>query len=255
MPHIELHDVSLTFRIRRHGQMPFKDYVLQKLTPWRKHANPMVEIHALDHLSLRVDAGERLGIIGGNGAGKSTLLRVLAGIYPPTEGRRSVEGRISSLFDLVQGFNYDATGWENIVLRGYLEGETPRSIGEKKRLVAELSGLREFLDLPVRYYSSGMLVRLGFSIATSIAPEILLLDEVLAAGDLSFRNTAQQRMKDLIHRAQLVVMVSHDLPALRESCTRVIWVERGRICRDGSPDDVIAAYQQQHSPTAQRVAA
>jgi ABC-type polysaccharide/polyol phosphate transport system ATPase subunit len=256
MPHIDLDDVSLEFRIRQHGPIMLKDHALKTLMLRKgRDKNPVIPIPALDHVSLRVGANERLGIIGKNGAGKSTLLRVMSGVFPPTSGCRSAEGRISSLFDLAVGFHPDATGWENIVLRGYLQGETPRTIGEMKRTVAQLSELDEFLSLPVRYYSAGMLVRLGFSIATSIAPEILLLDEVLSAGDLSFQNKARQRIRGLIDRAQLVVMVSHDLPSLLEFCSRVIWLDQGRILYDGPAGKVIAAYQCKHAPMPQRATA
>jgi len=256
MAHIELHDVSLEFRARQHGHVAFKDHALKKLTPWkRSENNPVVLIRALEHISLRIASGERVGIIGQNGAGKSTLLRVMSGVYPPTSGRQTAEGRVSALFDLALGFHPDATGWENIVLRGYLQGESPQTIDAMKQYVAELSELDKFLALPVRYYSSGMLVRLGYSIATSIAPEILLLDEVLAAGDLAFQNKARERMRNLIDRAEVVVMVSHDLPSLREFCNRVLWLGHGKILDDGPAADVIDAYEQKNAPIPHRVSA
>jgi ABC-type polysaccharide/polyol phosphate transport system ATPase subunit len=256
MAHIELQDLSLEFRARRHGQVSFKDHALKKITPWKRgDDNPVVQVRALDQISLRVASGDRLGIIGRNGAGKSTLLRVMSGVYPPTSGTRVAEGRISSLFDLALGFHPDATGWENIVLRGYLQGESPQTIDATKQSVAELSELGDFLSLPVRYYSSGMLVRLGYSIATAIAPEVLLLDEVLAAGDLAFQKKARQRMNDLIDRAEVVVMVSHDLPSLREFCNRIVWLGQGRVLDDGPAADVISDYEQQNNPAPQRASA
>src|SRR5262249_49566117 len=152
------------------------------------------------------EEGERVGVLGHNGAGKSTLLKLLAGVYPPTRGRRVVEGQISSLFDIALGFEIEATGWDNIRYRGYLQGETPDSIGEKMQPIADFSELGEFLNVPVRYYSAGMMVRLAFSIATAIDPEVLLVDEVLGAGDLAFQAKARQRMKEMIERARLLVL-------------------------------------------------
>ena len=173
-----------------------------------------MEVRALEGINLRVGEGERLGIVGNNGAGKSTLLKLLAGIYPPTTGRREVHGRISSLFEISTGFESDATGWENIAYRGYLQGETPRSIREKVKPIAEFSELGEFLDMPVRYYSTGMMIRLAFSIATAVEPEILIIDEVLAAGDAAFQVKARDRMRNLIARARAVIVVSHDMKAI-----------------------------------------
>ncbi len=160
-----------------------------------------MEVRALEGINLRVGEGERLGIVGSNGAGKSTLLKLLAGIYPPTAGRREVRGRISSLFEISLGFEADATGWENIAYRGYLQGETPRSIRGKIKPIADFSELGKFLDMPVRYYSAGMMIRLAFSIATAVEPEILIIDEVLAAGDAAFQTKARDRMRNLIARA------------------------------------------------------
>src|SRR5262249_23607010 len=139
-------------------------------------ANPLTEVPALREVSLEARQGDRIGVLGHNGAGKSTLLKVLAGIYPQTEGRRTVEGRISAPFDISLGVELDSNGWDNIAYRCYLQGETPRTVRKKRAFIAEFSELGKFLDMPVRYYSAGMLVRLAFSIATSIDPEVLLVD-------------------------------------------------------------------------------
>lgn len=244
---IELEDVGLVFHVRRHGRVSLKEYVVNGL--FRRRRENQMQVRALEGIHLRVGEGERLGIIGHNGAGKSTLLKLLAGVYPPTSGRREVHGRISSLFDLTLGFEMDATGWENIHYRGYLQGETPRSIEAKMQTIAEFSELGEFLDMPVRYYSSGMLVRLAFSIATAIEPEILIVDEVLSAGDLNFQAKARGRIRGLISSARAVILVSHDLDSLAVLCDRVIWLDHGRIRLDGSPEEVIAAYKQPRDPS------
>src|SRR5207253_10080235 len=240
MASIELDRVSLIFRVRQQYQITFKEYVLKHL--FRPDRNPVTAVPALRDVSLRVGDGERIGILGANGSGKSTLLRLLAGVYYPTSGKRRVKGKISSLFDLALGFEMESSGWKNIRYRGFLQGETPQSLKAKMEEIAEFSDLGKFLDMPVRYYSAGMMVRLAFSIATAIEPEILLVDEVLCAGDLAFQAKAQQRMRDMMSKARIIVIVSHDLGSLPKLCERGIWLDHGRIQREGPIDEVIAAY-------------
>jgi ABC-type polysaccharide/polyol phosphate transport system ATPase subunit len=251
---IQLEDVGLKFTVQRSGRTNFKDYVLHGMfLPSRR---PTFEVQALEHINLTVAEGERLGIIGSNGAGKSTLLKLLAGIYPPTSGRRRVVGKISSLFDIALGFERDANGWENIQYRGYLQGETPKSIQAKMQAIADFSELGDFLNMPVHYYSSGMMVRLAFSIATSINPEILVIDEILAAGDMAFQNKARERMRALMSNARAVIVVSHDLNSLSLLCDKALWLDHGKMQMMGATEDVIAAYTQQVSGgTEQRKAA
>lgn len=241
MAQIELDRVSLTFRVHSHGRITFKEYVIRNLL--RRGPGAAMKVRALRDVNLRVGEGERLGILGHNGAGKSTLLKLLAGVYPPTRGRRAVAGRISSLFDIALGFEAEASGRENIRYRAYLQGETPRSIRTKEEAIAEFTELGDFLRMPVRYYSAGMMVRLAFAIATAIEPEILLVDEVLSVGDLAFQQKARQRMQDMMAKARLIVMVSHDLESLERLCTRAIWLDHGQIVGEGPPAEVIAAYK------------
>lgn len=240
MATIELDQVSVTFRVRPHGRVGFKEFVVRRL--FRESANSTINVHALRDINLRIGEGERVGIIGPNGAGKSTLLKLLAGIYPPTKGRRDVAGRISSLFDISLGFEPEATGWQNIAYRCYLQGETPRSMRGKLAAIADFSELGRFLDLPVRCYSAGMLVRLAFSVATAIEPEILLVDEVLSAGDLAFQQKALLRMREMMAKARLIVLVSHDLQTLPKLCGRAVWLERGRIRAAGPAPAIVADY-------------
>ena len=214
----------------------------------------MREVKALEHIDLVVEQGERVGIIGHNGAGKSTLLRLLAGIYPPTSGVRRVSGRVSSLFELSLGFEPEANGWDNIRYRSYLQGETPQSVQARMQAIADFSELGEFLDMPVRYYSSGMLVRLAFSVATAIEPEILIVDEVLSAGDCSFQLKAQQRMQALMSNAQAAVVVSHDLKSLTTVCNRLLWLDHGRIRMSGPAREVVPAYLAHMQEGSQRAA-
>ena len=246
MARIELNDVSLTFTIRQHRKVTLKEYLTRAL--FLTSRNPKVAVHALSHLTLSAADGDRIGVIGHNGAGKSTLLKLLAGVYPPTAGTRLVEGRICSLFDIALGFEQDASGWDNIRYRGYLLGETPRTIQKKLHEIAAFSELGDFLNVPVRYYSSGMLVRLAFSISTAVEPEVLLIDEVLGAGDLAFQIKARERMRDMMSSARLMVLVTHEIETLRKICNRAIWLQHGSVQMQGSPDDVVAAYKRSVGP-------
>jgi ABC-type polysaccharide/polyol phosphate transport system ATPase subunit len=241
MAGIRLDDVSLCFRVRKIRRTTFKDFLVSRM--YSKTVNPVTEVRALQHLSLEVKDGERVGVLGHNGAGKSTLLKLIAGIYPPTSGTLHVQGRISSLFDIALGFEWDASGLENICYRGYLQGETPRSIRAKAAQIAEFTELGEFLTMPVRYYSAGMMIRLAFAIATAVNPEILLIDEVLSVGDLAFQQKARQRMLEMMQQARLMVMVSHDMDSLARMCNRGLWLDHGQIRMSGHMDEVIQAYE------------
>jgi ABC-type polysaccharide/polyol phosphate transport system ATPase subunit len=240
MPKIELTDLSLTFTVRQQKRTTFKEYLVRGL--FRQSVNPAVQVHALCGVNLSAGDGDRVGVIGHNGAGKSTLLRTIAGIYPPTAGTKTVEGRICSLFDITLGFEPEATGWDNIVYRSYLQGETPATLKGKIEEIGAFAELGEFLNLPVRHYSAGMLMRLAFSIATAAQPEILLVDEVLAVGDMAFQRKAQARIKELMGRAGLMVLVAHDLPTVRSVCNRVIWMRQGAVVAEGPTDEVVDAY-------------
>jgi ABC-type polysaccharide/polyol phosphate transport system ATPase subunit len=250
---IQLDDVGLRFNVRCFGRISLKEYLLQGF--FRRSKKTTLEVQALEHINLTVAEGDRLGIIGHNGAGKSTLLRLLAGIYPPTAGRRRVHGHICSIFDIALGFEPEASGWENISYRGYLQGETPRTIRTKIQPIAEFSELGDFLNMPVRYYSAGMMVRLAFSIATAIEPDILIVDEVLSAGDLAFQAKARERMRTLMSSARAVIVVSHDLSSLALLCDRVLWLDHGHARLIGPTDEVIAAYTEQVNQGEQRQAA
>jgi ABC-type polysaccharide/polyol phosphate transport system ATPase subunit len=252
MAKIELDQVDLTFNIRQNSKITFKEFVVQRLG--RRAAAPRMQVKALRNVSFSIKEGQRVGIIGHNGAGKSTLLRLLAGVYPPTGGRRLVQGRISSLFDITLGFESEASGWENIGYRSYLQGETPHTIQDKVQPIADFSELGDFLKLPVRYYSAGMSVRLAFSIATAIEPEILLVDEVLSVGDLAFQDKARRRMYEMMSKAKIIVMVSHDLASIEKLCNRVVWMEHGAVREIGPTKTVIEAYTEAVQGANQRAA-
>jgi ABC-type polysaccharide/polyol phosphate transport system ATPase subunit len=248
MAKIDLTDVSLTFTIRPFKRITLKEYLV-RLWRTQRTENPAVQIHALSGVSVSARDGDRLGVIGHNGAGKSTLLKVLAGIYPPTTGTVDIQGKICSLFDITLGFEHEANGWDNILYRAYLQGETPRTLRKEKiRAIAEFSELGDFLRIPVRNYSAGMMMRLAFAVATAIEPEVLLVDEVLGVGDLAFQKKAKARVEEMMSSARLMVMVSHDLSAIKTMCNRAIWLQHGAVMMEGTPDEVVKAYQASVSP-------
>ena len=191
---------------------------------------------------MRIGKGERIGVVGANGAGKSTLLRLLARIYPPTAGSISVQGTVAPLIEMGAGFNPELSGNDNILLNGAMLGFSRRQMLRKMDGIYEFTGLREFADLPLKYYSSGMYMRLAFAIATEIDPEILLIDEALGAGDAAFVDKAKARIRGLLDRSHAVVVVSHDMDALREICTRGLWMRHGELVGDGPIDEVIDRY-------------
>ena len=190
-------------------------------------------VKALRDVSFRLGRGDRLGLIGGNGAGKTTLLRILAGIYEPVIGSLHVQGSLNALLDPNLGMNPDLTGRENIMLRGLYNGMSKPAIRRLEEDVQDFAGLAEFLDLPVRLYSSGMVVRLGFGLATAISPEILLMDEWFLAGDASFLEKARSRLESVVRGAEILVLSSHMEGIVLDWCTRVIWLDQGRIREDG----------------------
>jgi ABC-type polysaccharide/polyol phosphate transport system ATPase subunit len=199
---------------------------------------------ALRNVSFEVRHGESLGVIGPNGAGKSTLLQVLAGIITPSEGQVMIDGHISSLLTLGVGFDQDLSGTDNIRLAGAFMGIDHREVEQKLPAIVEYADLGEFIDAPIKTYSSGMRARLGFAIATSVEPDILILDEVLSTGDAAFRDKSKQRVAELLHEAKAIVLVTHDMTWVKEYCTRALLIERGRIVAEGSPDDVVAQHQE-----------
>lgn len=244
MASIELENIHLRFHPVAQRGVTFKEYLLQSFSRRAQTQRLTTEVHALRGITLKIEEGERLGIIGHNGAGKSTLLKLLAGIYLPTQGIRRVDGTISSMLELGVGIEPDADGWDNISFRGYLQGQSPQEVACKKESIAAFSELGEFMNMPVRYYSSGMMVRLVFSIASEIDPEILIVDEIFSAGDISFQEKARRRMLEVISRARILVMASHDLPTLRSLCTKVIWLDHGQIRAVGAADDVTRHYEE-----------
>ena len=242
MARIEITGVDLNFQVasERHGTLR------STMRQFRRRPVPRV-VKALQDVNLSVRAGDRVGLIGHNGAGKSSLLKVMAGIYPPQRGRVVTEGHICPLFEFVTGFEMEATGWENIRTRALLLGMSPREIDQKIDGIAAFSNLGEFLDIPVRHYSTGMFVRLAFATSTAVDPQILLLDEVMAAGDAAFIDSARRRMNELMERASIVVFATHSLDVLPTFCDRTILLKQGRIVADGPTSDVVRLYAESGS--------
>jgi len=210
-----------------------------------------VVVRALDNVSLTVNHGDQVGIIGHNGAGKSTMLRVFAGIYEPAAGMISIDGRVSPLFDVSPGLDLDDTGYENIVTCGLLLGMTRDEIEYKLSDIEAFTELSGYLALPARTYSRGMLVRLGFAIATAIDPEILLLDEELGQGDARFAERAAKRVAALIERSSIMVLASHSDELIRQMCSRAILLDRGRVVADGPTNDVLEIYSRMNKEERQ----
>ena len=240
-PLIELRDVSLKFVSYRDKQHSLKRMAIDLLL--RREAPPATnEFWALRDVNLRMFKGERIGILGFNGAGKSTLLRVLSRIYTPTSGQFQVRGSVAPLIEMGAGFNTELSGYDNILLNGAMLGIKPREMRKKVDGIFDFTGLREFSDLPLKYYSSGMYSRLAFAIATEVHPDILLIDESLGAGDVVFVEKAKARIANLLERSNLVVIVSHDAAALYKMCDRGIWMHQGRVRADGTMKSTLDAY-------------
>jgi ABC-type polysaccharide/polyol phosphate transport system ATPase subunit len=243
--YIQLDHVGIEFKIYQTSARHLKKSLLRTAVGGfigKSEQSGQVVIRALQDISFAVKSGERVALLGHNGAGKTTLLRALAGIYAPALGNLQVSGRVMPLFDLGLGLDEDASGYENILLRGLLIGLKRSDIEKKVDDIASFSGLGDFLDLPIRTYSSGMMLRLMFSIATSLEAEILLMDEWLGSGDLDFVNKANERLHKLIDRSHILIFASHSLGLMESLCSRGILLEGGRIMFDGPIEEAVAIY-------------
>ena len=243
MTQLLVDDVSVSFPLYHGESRSLKKTVFAaasgRLGQDKKHR---LVVEALKNVSFSLNSGDRLGFVGSNGAGKTTLLRTMAGIYEPVLGNITINGAVTALLDPSQGLNMDLTGNENIRLRALFSGYTETQIKQLQADVAAFAELDQFLDLPVRTYSSGMIIRLGFALATAIKPQILLMDEWILAGDASFMDKARHRLETMVQGAEILVLSSHNADILLRWCNRIIWMEAGRIRADGSPRDVLAAY-------------
>lgn len=244
MASIDFDQVCVDFPIYNASARSLKKRLFQVATGGQISANSSgrVIIRALEDLTLSIKDGDRVGLLGHNGAGKSTLLRLLSGVYVPSSGRARIKGEIGSLIDVSFGIDPEATGRDNIYLRGALLGLTRSEINSKLEEIIDFSELGDFIDMPVRTYSSGMHLRLAFSVSTIIRPEILLMDEWLSVGDEGFKHRAEARMNDLVESTHILVIASHSRELIRDTCNRAIWLEHGKIKLDGTPEEVTQAY-------------
>jgi ABC-type polysaccharide/polyol phosphate transport system ATPase subunit len=239
-PSIEFENVVQRFRIIHERSDTLRE-VVAKIT---RRQTSYHDFLALKNVSFGVDRGEMLGIIGRNGSGKSTILKIIAGVYAPTSGRVRVEGSIAPLIELGAGFHHELTGRENILLNGLLLGLTKKQVLEREPQIFEFAELGEFIDAPVKQYSSGMYMRLAFSVAIAVDPDILLIDEILGVGDARFRQKCMDRIHQFRAAGKTLVFVSHDLNTVRQLCDRVLLIHQGELVEDGPPAEVISRYEE-----------
>ncbi|WP_347888806.1 ABC transporter ATP-binding protein [Nitrosomonas europaea] len=240
MSSIHVEDLSIKFRIYHDRSPSLKESFANIFK--RNGQSTYSEFWAVKNLSFDIKAGDRVGIVGHNGAGKSTLLKALCRVYESSEGIISVDGRIAPLLEIGAGFHPEFTGRENIYLNGSILGYSKQQLKKIEPEVIAFAELQEFIDTPVKYYSTGMYMRLAFTLATAMHPDILVLDEIFAGGDAAFMEKAKNRMHDLIDKANIMIMVSHDHLLVKSLCNRVLWLDHGRLIADGSPDEVIERY-------------
>jgi len=236
---VELEDAGLSYRLMRDRAGSIKEMAIRAATGRRLRAETL---QALCNVSLQVRRGEVCGVVGRNGAGKTTLLKLCARVLPPTAGRVVVRGRVAPMIELGAGFNPELTGRENIVLYGAMLGCEPQLMRRRTGAIAEWAGVQDFADVPLRSYSSGMVARLAFAVATDVEPDVLLVDEVLAVGDEQFRERSAQRVEEMIGRGAAVVLVSHDMNAIRRIASTAVWLDAGVVQGRGHPAAVVEEY-------------
>ncbi|MDG4596950.1 MAG: ABC transporter ATP-binding protein [Candidatus Contendobacter sp.] len=236
---IQLNDVTVRFRIPHEKIPTLQEYAIRWL---KRRSVSFSDFNALNNVSFSIKQGATVGIIGANGAGKSTLLKVISRVIRPTYGRVFLRGRIAPLLELGAGFDYEMTGRENIFLNGAVLGFNRKDIASRLDRIVEFSGISEFIDAPIRTYSSGMVARLGFAVATDVQPDILVIDEILSVGDVEFQKKSAQRILQYSNNGSTILVVSHNPSAIKQLCNDVIWLQHGLIKMRGSVDDIINYY-------------
>lgn len=237
---IEVNNVSMRFNMAKEKHESLKEYFLAAV----QGKLQFEEFYALRDVSLTVEAGDFYGLVGLNGSGKSTLLKVISGVFKPSAGSVTVRGTIAPLIELGAGFDFDLTARENIFLNGTVLGMTPKYIREKFDEIVEFSELRNFLDIPLKNYSSGMVSRLAFAVATITKPDVLIADEILAVGDFLFQQKCEKRMQELMSGGTTVILVSHSIEQIERMCNKVTWLEKGHVRMQGPCAEVCAAYKE-----------
>ena len=237
---IRVSDVTMRFRMNNDKILSLKEFVTTALRGKLQYST----FTALEHVSFEVQKGETIGLIGRNGAGKSTLLKIISGIMKPTEGSVECRGNVVPMLELGSGFDMDLSGRENVYLNGAILGYTKPFLDAKFQEILDFSELGDFINIPIRNYSSGMLARLAFSIAAVVKPEILIVDEILAVGDAQFQEKSKRRMMELMSGGTTVLLVSHDIEQVKELCRRAVWLEHGRVREIGDAKEVCGAYEQ-----------
>jgi len=244
MAYIKFNNASIDIPVFNANSRSLKNKIIQVASIGKLGNDPSghIIVKILKNLNFELKKGDKLGIIGPNGAGKSTLLRAITGVYPPTKGKVITQGNVASLIDISLGIDHEATGRENIFLRGALLGIMKEKMKEMIDEIIEFSDLNEFIDMPVRTYSSGMHLRLAFSVSTVIKPEILIMDEWLSVGDENFKNKADARLAKLVNSTDILIIASHSSELIKKNCNRVIWLENGEIKMDGNPNKICSLY-------------
>ncbi|HRE54780.1 MAG TPA: ABC transporter ATP-binding protein [Candidatus Competibacter sp.] len=236
---IQIDNVTVRFRIPHERIPTFQEYAIRWL---KRRGVRYADFNALNDISFSVEQGETIGIIGPNGAGKSTLLKVIARVLRPTRGRLRLRGRVAPLLELGAGFDYEMTGRENVFLNGAVLGFSRKDIARRLDRIVDFSGIGDFIDAPVRTYSSGMVARLGFAVATDIRPEVLIIDEVLAVGDAEFQQKSAARIREFRGSGSTILVVSHSPASIKALCDRALWLEHGAIRAIGPADAVVDQY-------------
>lgn len=236
---IDIKNITMDYKVQKEHIKSLKEFIVNFIRGKISYD----EFRAVDDITISIKKGEVVGIVGRNGAGKSTLLKIIAGVLPPTNGTIKINGLIAPMLELGAGFDQELTARENIYLNGAILGYSKKFLEGKYQEIVDFSELEDFIDQPVRTYSSGMIMRLAFSIATVVRPEILIVDEILSVGDAHFKKKSEERMRELMAGGTTVLMVSHALPQIKNLCSRVIWLEKGKIVMDGATKIVCAEYE------------